>query len=45
MGAMCGQSYEPANNYTYSTTDSSKIAVYGPPKTGKSTLLSYLFNK
>ena len=44
MGAMCGQSSE-SRSCLSGAKDSSKIAVYGPPKTGKSTLLSYLFNK
>ena len=44
MGAMCGQSSDYKSCLT-GTTSSSKIAVYGPPKTGKSSLLSYLFNK
>lgn len=43
MGAMCGQSYE--QGCLISPKDSSKIAFYGPPKAGKTTLISYLLNK
>lgn len=43
MGAMCGQSsLKPCLS---SVDNSSKIAVYGPPKAGKSSLLSYLFTR
>ncbi len=45
MGAMCGQSSNERTCLIPVKNQSSKIAIYGPPKTGKTSLISYLLNR